>query len=211
MKQRVMCFGDSNTYGYDPRSPLGERYSAEERWTGILNQSPRWEILNYGENGREIPDESDLRFYLSDLLCSCGALDGMVVMLGTNDLLHYGGRTAAEVADRMEAFLRALLRLDGLRLAGTRLLLVSPPAMAAGTWVTDRLVLEQSALLGDCYRRAAERLGVAFADAARWNVALSYDGVHFTPAGHRTFAGHMEAELARCLLERDLPSEVLAP
>ena len=31
MKQRVMCFGDSNTYGYDPRSPLGERYSAEGR------------------------------------------------------------------------------------------------------------------------------------------------------------------------------------
>ena len=198
MKLRVMCFGDSNTYGCDPRSRLGERYAASERWTGILNQSPRWEILNYGENGREIPDESDMRFYLSDLLRSCGALDAMTIMLGTNDLLR-GGRSAREVGARMEGFLRSLLALDAIRRAGTRLLLVAPPAMTAGTWVTEKSVLEQSALLGAYYRRAAEALGLAFADAAQWGVELAYDGVHFTPAGHRTFAEHIEAALLRCL------------
>ena len=33
---RVCCFGDSNTYGYDPRSFLGGRYAAENRWVDIL-------------------------------------------------------------------------------------------------------------------------------------------------------------------------------
>ena len=36
MNGPMLCFGDSNTYGYDPRSYLGSRYPTEERWTGIL-------------------------------------------------------------------------------------------------------------------------------------------------------------------------------
>ncbi len=28
---KVICFGDSNTYGYDPRSRLGGRYDADSR------------------------------------------------------------------------------------------------------------------------------------------------------------------------------------
>ena len=29
---QVICFGDSNTYGYDPRSYLGGRYGPRDRW-----------------------------------------------------------------------------------------------------------------------------------------------------------------------------------
>ena len=40
----VICFGDSNTYGYDPRSYLGGRYDTDSRWVDILaGQSATWE------------------------------------------------------------------------------------------------------------------------------------------------------------------------
>ena len=32
----VICFGNSNTYGYDPRSYLGGRYDVDSRWVDIL-------------------------------------------------------------------------------------------------------------------------------------------------------------------------------
>ena len=32
----VICFGDSNTYGYDPRGYFGGRYGADCRWVDIL-------------------------------------------------------------------------------------------------------------------------------------------------------------------------------
>lgn len=32
---KVICFGDSNTYGYNPRTWLGGRYDANSRWVGI--------------------------------------------------------------------------------------------------------------------------------------------------------------------------------
>ena len=33
---KVICFGDSNTYGYDPRPLDGGRYDASCRWVDIL-------------------------------------------------------------------------------------------------------------------------------------------------------------------------------
>ena len=32
----IVCYGDSNTYGYDPCVPGGGRYSEEERWTALV-------------------------------------------------------------------------------------------------------------------------------------------------------------------------------
>ena len=32
----IICFGDSNTYGYDPRGYFGGRYDADCRWVDIL-------------------------------------------------------------------------------------------------------------------------------------------------------------------------------
>ena len=52
---KVLCYGDSNTYGYDTRGFFGDRYPAECRWVDILARKLNWEIQNEGQNGREIP------------------------------------------------------------------------------------------------------------------------------------------------------------
>ena len=38
----LLCYGDSNTYGFDPRSYFGGRYPAEVRWTHRLAQATGW-------------------------------------------------------------------------------------------------------------------------------------------------------------------------
>lgn len=44
----VICFGDSNTYGYDPRSYFGGRYDADSRWVDILAAQTGWDDLQHG-------------------------------------------------------------------------------------------------------------------------------------------------------------------
>lgn len=51
VNHRILCFGDSNSYGYDPRSYLGGRYPASVRWTALL-EAAGWMVINEGENGR---------------------------------------------------------------------------------------------------------------------------------------------------------------
>ena len=75
---RILCFGDSNTYGYDPRGYSGERYPAEDRWVDIIAKKTPWEIINAGANGREIPRNP----YALRLLSQHDSVDLFLVMLG---------------------------------------------------------------------------------------------------------------------------------
>ena len=177
---KVICYGDSNTYGYDPRSWLGGRYGPENRWVDILAGKTGWEIQNWGQNGREIPRQP----------VSCPADTGLlVVMLGTNDLLQ--GCTPAAAAGRMEGF------LTGLDLERDRILLVAPPPVTFGEWVQDQRLVDASKEFARRCRDLAARLGVRFADAGDWGVTLVYDGVHFTEQGHRAFAEGLYKEVFR--------------
>ena len=178
---RILCFGDSNTYGYDPRGFFGDRYGAEDRWVDLLAKQTGYEIINAGANGREIPrDPYALRF-----LTEYEPVDILLVMLGTNDLLQ--GASAAEAAARMAHFLQSVLPHC------RHVLLPAPPPMQRGAWVsTDELVAE-SHRLAEEYKRLAGKLHIPFVDTRPWKIELAFDGVHFTETGHHAFA--------RCLAE----------
>lgn len=177
--RKVICFGDSNTWGYDPRSWLGGRYAPDSRWVDILAAETGWTVGNWGANGREIPAAAPDIPADTDLL---------IVMLGTNDLLQ--GRSPGAAAERMERF------LTGLELAPEKVLLIAPPPLSPGEWVTDQPLIAASQTFARCCRTLAGRLGIRFADAGRWNVSPAYDGVHFTEQGHRAFAAGLLKEIA---------------
>lgn len=89
MRHRTLCFGESNTYGYDPRFYLGGRYPKSVRWTGRL-EAEGWEVLNADKNGRSIPQ---LDFEIEAAARSVQKLrpDTLTVMLESNDLLQLSG------------------------------------------------------------------------------------------------------------------------
>ena len=176
---RILCFGDSNTFGYDPRSYIGSPYPSAIRWTELL-QRVGWEVVNCGQNGLCIPREPQFPS-VNDLLRR-GTPDTVTVMLGCNDLLN--GASAEEAAARMEALLRFMAKICG----STKILLIAPPPMRFGDWVQTQELIDESVRLGRLYRSLAEKLGLAFADAGKWGVALTFDGVHFSPEGHAAFA-----------------------
>ncbi len=187
---RILCFGDSNTYGYDSRSCLGGRYSVSVRWTGLLNAAG-WTVINKGENGRCIPRlDADTR-ELGKTARRAEA-DMVAVMLGSNDLLQHPRPSAKVCTERMERFLTTLLEEVPV---SCKVLLIAPPPMKAGVWVDDFGTLEESQRLTGSYEALAQRLGIPFADAGAWNVELTFDGVHFSETGHRAFAEGMRSTL----------------
>ncbi len=170
---RILCFGDSNTYGYDPRGYFGGRYEAQNRWVDLLAHQTGHAVINAGMNGRQIP-RGPVSIPQADLL---------LVMLGSNDLLQ--GATAKEAAARMAAFLSSILPHCG------QILLIAPPPMQRGAWVpTDELVAESHRLVEE-YKFLAERLGIPFVDTRPWQIGLTFDGVHFAEEGHRSFSNHI--------------------
>jgi lysophospholipase L1-like esterase len=163
---KVICFGDSNTYGYDPRGPFGSRY--DRAWPDILAELTGWQVINQGENGREIPKSTI--FFPEDT-------DLLIMMLGTNDLLQFW--SPDDACEKMNAFLKSVT---------IPVLLLAPPPMTFGAWVEDQELIDDRNTLADHYRELAGRLGIGFADPGTWNIPLAFDGVHLTESGHRAFA-----------------------
>ena len=193
MCRRLLCYGDSNTYGYDPRSYLGGRYPESVRWTALL-RGYGWDVINRGENGRCIPrGDGEIKAAVQSLCCV--ESDILTVMLGSNDLLQPSCPSARECADRMERFLATLLHADGWE-KPRKVLLVAPPPMALGDWVQDEKTIAASHSLAGYYEDIAQMLGIGFADAGSWEIGLTYDGVHFSEAGHLAFAKGIQQVLS---------------
>ena len=149
MCRRLLCYGDSNTYGYDPRSYLGGRYPDSVRWTALLRQYG-WQVCDRGENGRSIPSSDREISMTVQSLCRMD-VDILTVMLGSNDLLQMPSPSAEECAERMERFLTTLLHEDGWD-KSRNILLIAPPPMALGAWVQDEETTAASHRLAECYK-----------------------------------------------------------
>ena len=174
----IICFGDSNTYGYDPRGYFGGRYDGDSRWVDILAVETGWSVCNMGQNGREIPSAAPAFPADTDLL---------IVMLGTNDLLQ--GCSPTQAAERLERF------LFGIPLDRSKILVIAPPPVKRGAWVPSQQLIDDSHAFAQLCQALAELMGVHFANAGKWDVPLAYDGVHFTEQGHKAFAAKLLEEL----------------
>ena len=181
----ILCYGDSNTYGYYPNGMSGDRYPEDVRWTGIL-KSKGFTVIDEGMCGRSIPIDPRLVDSFFERWEKLDPPDIFMIMLGGNDLLHDESVTPEEVESRMDGFLKELPRLSWYK--PSRTLLVAPVPMVEGAWVFDDELIEKSASLGKNYKRLAEKHGIAFADGAAWGVKKVFDGVHFSEDGHRAFA-----------------------
>ncbi len=181
MEQKtIYCLGDSNTFGYDPRGMLGGRYPAADRWVDRLNASGRWRLINGGQNGQQIPHTPASLDLTRRLLRTCPPLDGVCILLGSNDLLC--GALPEQAAARMEALTGAVLPFAG------RVLVLAPPPFQPGAWIEDDRLIDRSVRLAGCFQSLAAARGLAFADTGAWELPLAFDGVHFTPEAHRRFA-----------------------
>lgn len=216
--KRIICYGDSNTYGFDPRSFMGGRYEKENRWTGILEKTLNYDIINMGQNGREVPvNQSGIQALQRIFVRSLKACETqLIIMLGVNDILC--GRSAEETGKRMNSFLQELLAgsealLDNLPEDKTeikagyserqenfmaaykglpeKIILIAPPGITQGAWVDDLNYITQTIELGDYYRQISQKTGINFIDARSWNIDVTFDGVHFSKDGNAEFASRI--------------------
>ena len=207
--KKVVFYGDSNTYGYDPRNYIPGRYPKEVRWIDRLQKAEksRWEILADGMNGRTIPP--DIFYGRADQnLPAYLPTDLFAVMLGSNDLLRTAHPDPLHVAENMKNFMHSLQALSKRQEAERgrpfRLLLIAPPHSGGEKAGEEqmRLYFACSIEMNRRFGRLAEETGAFFVDAADWGIDLAYDGIHFSEAGHRQFARQMEnvlAQIEECL------------
>lgn len=197
----LLFFGDSNTYGYDPRGYFADRYPKNVRWADRLaaELKEEWNIISDGMNGRTIPSASYSRQYVLSLLQGNNGdpgIDLFAVMLGTNDLFSsYPEFSADEAAEKMESFLNFLSE----NVPEIRILLIAPPAVGSNVSgiPEEQLLHRESLRLGQLYGEIAEQRNLPFINTAEWSIPLAFDNVHLSAEGHRVFAEEMKQALRK--------------
>lgn len=185
----IVCYGDSNTYGYDPCVPGGGRYEKENRWPDLIEKKTGIPVKNCGLCGRKIPRyESQIQCVREQIeVWSLEAEEISVwFMLGTNDFLENERITARDAALRMEKLLEGIAEQTEEKKIS--LLLISPVPIKQGAWVENQKICEETEKFALYNRKLSEKFGTDFADADEWKIPLACDGVHFTEKGHRIFA-----------------------
>lgn len=188
----ILIFGDSNTHGSQPD---GAALSPDERWAGHLARElgADWRLTVDGLPGRtcvhDDPVEGAWKNGLTVLPASLqthAPLDGVAIMLGTNDQKARFALSGLEIAHTLRPLLQMIARLS----PGARRLVICPPAVRE-TPLSTPIFLGAEARCADLPARMAEIAAeeeAAFFDA---NAAIGTDpdeGVHFGPEAHSDLA-----------------------
>ena len=199
MSRTVVCYGDSNTWGYTPGS--GVRFDEKTRWTGRLQTllGKEYRVAECGMNARTTSFDDPFRDYLNGrhglVHCMVAAkpVDLLIISLGTNDL-KYGKvyRSAKGLDALLDVAVHANTYMPGsspVYRDEPRILVISPIALHEeldrkfpGHEMNGKL--DDSRKFAAVYREVCQKWQVYFLDAAQTASASEIDCVHMDAVSH---------------------------
>ena len=202
MKKTILCFGDSNTHGYN--SSNNGRFTEDERWTCLLSKylGDNYSIKEEGLSGRTtvfvdpLFEGLDGLSYISPCLMTHEPVDLLIIMLGTNDTKERFGATASNIAKGLERLTKKAISTTEAWRDKPNILLIAPLPIEKGyenTFVSDEMgkgCAEKSQALAHLYKEVADRNGCHFLDSASINgmYMYPYDYMHLSKESHQLLA-----------------------
>lgn len=204
----ILCYGDSNTWGYRPVTK--DRYPRHERWTGVLQRElgEGYEVIAEGLNGRTTVWDDPIEGYkngkeqLIPILTSHKPVDLVTIMLGTNDLKKRFSLSAYDIAEGAGVLVEMIQQSDcGPEERPPQVLLMAPPPVARLTEYEEMFESAgaKSRLFSKHYRRVAAERDCAFFDAAEVIVSSDLDGIHLELDEHRKLGVAVAAKIRQIL------------
>ena len=206
--RRILCFGDSNTYGY---APDGQRYEADSIWPGIMGKllGDRFEVIADGKNGRTIAFDDPYMEGCNGMLdieASLEAnapLDLVVLMLGTNDLKKYFDATPAQIAQNLKTMCELIQQKTD-----AKILIASPMLLGDEIEFSPTLSLEFGRAQIDYsfdfapqFSKVAQEVGAGFIDLAVVAVSSGADCLHLMPEEHQQIGAAMKDKVMEAFAE----------
>ena len=207
MKRHIVCFGDSNTFGYcaDPKdcADSGGRFNEDERWPQLLQKAlgEEYLVIEEGLCGRTTVFNdpfSDTRSgldYIIPCVSSHGPVDLLIIMLGTNDVKERFASSPACIGMGMGRLISAAMPHCSWGSKGVNVLVIAPPHIHEEIYQTSHAntmgagCVEKSRELAHFYKVYCQRPGVHHLDAQEIGCELNQiDHLHLTKKGHATLA-----------------------
>lgn len=192
--KKILCFGDSNTYGYIPNN--GARYDKNTRWTGVLSllSHGKFEIIEDGCNNRTAfaanPAGKIFTGYeiLPELLTD--DFDAVVLAIGINDTQFLFDTVIEDFTTGIEN----LINVVQAKCPQAKIILLAPSILTDDVLngnfacLFDKTSIEKSRQLPLLYKKIAEKQNIEFFDLNSVAKTSSLDGLHYAPEQHLKIA-----------------------
>lgn len=204
----IICFGDSNTWGFNPAG--GTRYSMKERWGSLLREElgSDYYVIEEGHNGRTtvfddpVGEYKSGKNYIIPCIESHSPVDLVIILLGTNDLKARFSLTALDIANGAGMLVKMVQRSNaGLDFKAPKILLIAPPPIKEVGIFSEAFEggEKKSHKLSKHYKTVAEQLGCDFLDASQIIESSDIDGIHLEVSEHQKLAAEV-AEKVRGIM-----------
>ena len=196
--KRILCYGDSNTWGYIPAT--AKRHPVGIRWTSLLQEklSSDYEIIEEGLNSRttDLDDPKHIGKngleYLRPCLETHDPIDLIILMLGTNDMKERFNRQPERIVQGIENLLKAVAQFsEEEETKMPQIILASPPLIDETIEGVEDKYLgggEKSKKLAPLFARVAKKYNCKFVDVSNLVSPSKKDGYHLEPEQHRVIA-----------------------
>lgn len=189
----VLCFGDSNTFGYIPGG-LG-RFSESERYTGILSTllGSEYNVVEDGVVGRTTLFEDPLRTGkcgIKDIKKSVLAAnpDIFVVALGTNDVKKVFNNSESSICSGVESIIKTVLSVK----PDTEIIVMAPAPISSNALTKsddyDLHSLEVSKNLHKKLEKYSKEHNYKYLNIGSFASVSPEDGEHLAAESHKITA-----------------------
>ena len=189
----VLCYGDSNTWGYHAKED--NRFDWHTRYPGVLSRllGEEYHVIEDGLCGRTTQYESDIELYVNgkkaaELAAEVHApLDYAVLMLGTNDCKDMYNASLEDIRKGIEGIAACFEQ------KGAKILLIAPVPMRGlekSPFYHEFGIRaeEKSLLLAGIYAQLAHEKDWLYLDADEIIVTGEFDHIHLEAEAHGKLA-----------------------
>lgn len=203
MKKHIICYGDSNTHGYDGES--GQRFNEDIRWTKLLQEllGEDYLIIEEGLNGRTTVFEDPVQEGMSGLstispvLLSHEPVELLIIMLGTNDTKERFSSSAQTISFGLGRLVKKAIDTNCWN-DKPNILVISPKSIddeyLYGPFVENmgKGCSLKSRELAKYYKEICDMLGINFIDADELDLINNKkDFMHLDAQSHRKLAEYL--------------------
>ena len=194
--RRILCYGDSNTWGFVPSSDR-DRYPVSIRYPRVLASllGDEYEVIEEGLPGRTVLLDNKIEnvgnrngsLVFGQLVYSHLPLDYVLIMLGTNDLKPPVKGRVKECVNALEnIYLDMINKKLGGRMKDIPKIIIVAPSIVGSGGNDDDEILEESKLFNKEYERLAKRNNCLFVNND--GLVTGSDDIHLTIESHKLLA-----------------------
>jgi len=200
--KRILCYGDSNTWGWVPSSMGKLRYDISKRWPGVLQDKlgNNYEIIEEGLGGRttmfddprpEFPERNALKT-LPIILETHLPLDLVILMLGTTDTKEMMNLTVDEITNGIKQLVKTIKEFKTLdKTSSPQILIIVPPIVDETANFASQLFkggTQKAKSLVESYKKVAEEENLLYLDPTNEVIVDKEEGVHIDNNNHNKLA-----------------------